>query len=170
MRKITSIGVMLISALDQKENAVKDYDTALSRDANLVDAYYNRGIAYADLEKYADAVRDFSETIRLNDKSAVAFYNRGLAQAKLGNSRTPSQITAKRCGSTPKIPRHRSTGGSAICGLINTITPRGISAQSSVCSRKMPTLTSIAVLIRVYQNQDKEADADFRKHSSSIRR
>ena len=43
------------------------------------DAYYNRGLANAELGKTEAAIEDYSESIRLEPKDAEAPYNRGLA-------------------------------------------------------------------------------------------
>ena len=49
---------------------------ALALDSNLADAYYNRGIAYADLGDQEKAIADFGKTIDLQPKNANAYYNR----------------------------------------------------------------------------------------------
>ena len=48
-------------------------------------AYYNRGIAYGNLENYTAAIADFTSAIRIEPDAADAYYNRGLAYAKLEN-------------------------------------------------------------------------------------
>ena len=59
--------------------AVEQYSTALTIKEDLAPAYFNRGVALAQLGKTEDAIRDFSEAIHYNSSLAVAYYNRGLA-------------------------------------------------------------------------------------------
>ncbi len=59
--------------------AVEQYSTALAIKEDLAPAYFNRGVALAQLGKTQDAIRDFSEAIRYNSSLAAAYYNRGLA-------------------------------------------------------------------------------------------
>jgi len=40
-------------------------------------AYYNRGSAYSNLEKFNDAISDFTQAIKLEPDSAKAYYQRG---------------------------------------------------------------------------------------------
>jgi len=49
-----------------------------------VEAYYNRGTAYAELGEYDRAIEDYNKAIELNPDLAEAYNNRGIAYAKLG--------------------------------------------------------------------------------------
>jgi lipoprotein NlpI len=44
---------------------------------NLAVAFYNRGVAYDDMDEPARALADYDQAIRLDPKNASAFYNRG---------------------------------------------------------------------------------------------
>jgi tetratricopeptide (TPR) repeat protein len=44
-------------------------------------AYYNRGLAYYNQQKYAQAIADYNKAIELDPNDADAYYNRGIAYA-----------------------------------------------------------------------------------------
>jgi tetratricopeptide (TPR) repeat protein len=54
-------------------------------DANKATAYYNRGIAYYDLENYKAAIADYTSALRIDPGYAAAYNNRGIAYRKLEN-------------------------------------------------------------------------------------
>jgi len=64
------------------ESGIECYDVSLKL-KECAEAYSNRGIAYAKLNKYERAIEDFSKAIALNPDDAEAYYNRGIAYAKL---------------------------------------------------------------------------------------
>ena len=43
------------------------------------DAWYNKGLALADLVKYDEAIKAFNESIRLDPSHAAAWYSKGKA-------------------------------------------------------------------------------------------
>ena len=51
----------------------------------LVQAFSNRGFAYAHLGRYHRAIQDYDEAIRLKPNDARAFYNRGKTKLKIGD-------------------------------------------------------------------------------------
>ena len=69
--------------LDNSEESISAYDRAISLKSDFVEAYNNRGIAKADLERYEEAIADFDEAIRLKPDYVEAYYNRGIAKVKL---------------------------------------------------------------------------------------
>jgi len=52
---------------------------------DYIDAYINRGTAYANLEKYSQAISDFSRILVIQPTSIRAYNNRGAVYATLGN-------------------------------------------------------------------------------------
>ncbi|HEB71556.1 MAG TPA: tetratricopeptide repeat protein, partial [Nitrospirae bacterium] len=66
------------------EEAISDYDEAISRDPGLVQAYYNRGNAKSDLGMKQEAISDYDEAARLNPNFAKAYNNRAVAFSSLG--------------------------------------------------------------------------------------
>jgi tetratricopeptide (TPR) repeat protein len=70
----------------------KEYDLAIrecsvmleAKDYPAIEAYNNRGIAYAGKHQYEQAVQDYSRAIGLNPKFDKAYVNRGNAYWHLG--------------------------------------------------------------------------------------
>jgi tetratricopeptide (TPR) repeat protein len=52
---------------------------------NLAIAYYNRGLAYENLNNYAKAIADYSEALALDPEDADALLYRGLDKIRLGD-------------------------------------------------------------------------------------
>jgi len=66
--------------LDDKGNydeAVKNYDKAISIDPAFVNAYNDRGVIFKNRKSYREALADFTKVIELNPKLAKAYINRG---------------------------------------------------------------------------------------------
>ena len=66
------------------EEAIAEYDQAVSLDPQLAMAYGNRGAAYNDLGQHERAIQDHTEAIRLDPQNALTYDNRGVAYGKLG--------------------------------------------------------------------------------------
>ncbi len=64
------------------EEAVSDFNRAIKADAKMIDAYFNRGIAYEKLGRLDDAVRDYTKVIKLDAGMNEAYINRGLLYRK----------------------------------------------------------------------------------------
>ena len=64
------------------ESGIECYDESLKL-KECAEAYSNRGIAYAKLNKHEQAIEDFSKAIALNPNLAEAYSNRGLTYAEL---------------------------------------------------------------------------------------
>ena len=58
---------------------------AIGFDEKYWDAYYTRGRAYFELEKFSEALRDFNMSIKLNP-TADAYFYRGECKAEKGNN------------------------------------------------------------------------------------
>ncbi|MFJ2989260.1 tetratricopeptide repeat protein [Collimonas sp. NPDC087041] len=67
------------------EQAIKDYDKALSVYPEYSYAYNGRGAAYLELKQYQRAMSDFDKTIELNPRYFPPFIGRGLVYEKLNN-------------------------------------------------------------------------------------
>lgn len=64
--------------LDKKEyaNAIRYYDEALQKKADLADVHNNRGIAYLRLGELGKALEDFNKAIEIDPKFEEAYFNR----------------------------------------------------------------------------------------------
>ncbi|MFH0892969.1 MAG: tetratricopeptide repeat protein [Bacteroidota bacterium] len=73
---------------DNPEGAVEDFTKAivLRNDTSAYGSYFNRGIAYNQLKKYAEAEKDFNYLISKDPKMAKAYYLRGHVRLNLGRS------------------------------------------------------------------------------------
>ena len=49
------------------------------------EAYYHRGISYAEKGEYDQAIADYEATLQINPDHAIAFHNRGLAYFDKGD-------------------------------------------------------------------------------------
>lgn len=65
--------------------AIADYTDLLKTDPNRVDAYSNRGFAYAMLNNLKSALVDFDRAIELAPNNADAYNGRGNVNAMAGN-------------------------------------------------------------------------------------
>jgi tetratricopeptide (TPR) repeat protein len=66
--------------------ALGDTDLAISRVANMGEAYVNRGAALLNLNRPQDALTNLNKAVTIGlDKMHLAYYNRGLAKEKLND-------------------------------------------------------------------------------------
>jgi tetratricopeptide (TPR) repeat protein len=63
---------------------VENYNEVIRLKPDDVNAYYNRGLAYANLGQYQRAIENYDEAIRLKPDNTAAYNNRGLAYDVLG--------------------------------------------------------------------------------------
>lgn len=72
-------------AMENYDQAVKDYDRAYRLDPDIAELHVNRGNLYFMGQVYDQAVAEYSRAIELDlSKVYVALYNRGLAYEKMG--------------------------------------------------------------------------------------
>ncbi|MDN5288695.1 MAG: hypothetical protein JWR38_4969 [Mucilaginibacter sp.] len=73
--------------LELYKEAIKDETAAILADPNFGDAYWNRGIAYADNEEYQFAIDDYTKAMLFNKDSkehlSLLMDNRGVNERKL---------------------------------------------------------------------------------------
>ena len=82
LKDSTNIEAYFILALtNHKEkdynNAMKNYDKALSLNPYNAICYYNRGILKSELEIYEEALSDFDKVVEINVNNIYAYLNRG---------------------------------------------------------------------------------------------
>lgn len=86
-----------LNALDWLENgkslafsgnfrgAVDSYSRAIELDPKLTGAYWNRGLAYGELEDYRQAIRNFDRVVELDPQNMRAYVKRGIAYGRAGD-------------------------------------------------------------------------------------
>jgi len=66
--------------MERYDEAIRCYDLALEINKNLVDTWFNRGLAHARRQRYEPAERDLSKVIEMSPRLAAAWYARGLVR------------------------------------------------------------------------------------------
>jgi protein O-mannosyl-transferase len=64
--------------------AIDNCNRAIQIAPDYADAFYNRGVAYNDLNRYQSAIENYSEAIRLKPDYAKAYNNRGFTYTMTG--------------------------------------------------------------------------------------
>ena len=64
-------------------------------DPEHIDAWYNKGLALGELEKYAEAIACYDEAIKLYPEYLLALYGKGNSLRKLGRDEEAEQCLAK---------------------------------------------------------------------------
>jgi tetratricopeptide (TPR) repeat protein/S1-C subfamily serine protease len=72
------------SALGQKQEAIADYDLAISINPNYVDCYVNRGTVKFQLKQKQAAIADFDRAIEIDPNDAEIFTKRARVKYDLG--------------------------------------------------------------------------------------
>lgn len=67
------------------DDAIKDFDKALSTDPRNAATLNERGLAYAGKENYAEAFKNYDAAVRIDSGNAVFLSNRGVASLRLEN-------------------------------------------------------------------------------------
>ncbi|OKH17234.1 hypothetical protein NIES208_10475 [[Limnothrix rosea] IAM M-220] len=73
-------------ASQHHEQAIADYDTAISLQPDHAKAYYNRALAYNRISDHQAAVRDYNASIERRSDFAEAYFNRGISHYQLDNT------------------------------------------------------------------------------------
>ena len=72
---------IILNRAGRLDEAMDDFDTALSRNDDLAEALLNRGNTYYLMRRYDEAISDYEASLRSGlGKAHVAWYNIGLAQ------------------------------------------------------------------------------------------
>lgn len=76
----------LLADAQQSDEAIKDFQAAITMDANCSLAIHNRAVTLAQRNQFAAALRDFNRVIELNPGLAVAYRNRAELLSALGRT------------------------------------------------------------------------------------
>lgn len=77
----------LKNATGRKQEALEDYNDALTLDPNFYEAYENRGAIKDELGDYDGAIADYSKSLEINTKSSVSYLNRGNSKYRKGDKK-----------------------------------------------------------------------------------
>ena len=66
-----------------------DFDKVILENPDYTDAYFQRGLAEAELDRHEDTIKDCNKAIRLKSDDTDAYYNRGNAEADLKQYEAP---------------------------------------------------------------------------------
>ncbi|HMF15335.1 MAG TPA: serine/threonine-protein kinase, partial [Gemmataceae bacterium] len=80
-----NLGYVLYRGGD-RSGAVEHYSAALRQDPKFLDAYFNRGLALKELERYGEALADFDKAAALGRTDAALAAERCLVLERLGRS------------------------------------------------------------------------------------
>lgn len=69
--------------LNRPDEAIPDYDKAISLKPDYVNAHYNRGIAYYNLQDFEKSKKDFEFVTKASPKDGESWYGLGLVLQKL---------------------------------------------------------------------------------------
>jgi Tfp pilus assembly protein PilF len=77
---------MIYDGLNNKEEAIKDYSTALNHDPRLeLKILSNRAVLYLETEKFAEAKNDLDRLISIDSRNYMYYYNRAFSKLHLGD-------------------------------------------------------------------------------------
>lgn len=68
------------------ESAIKYFDTAISKNSKRVNAFFNRGLCYAELNEHFRAENDFSYYIVKYPNDASAYHERAMSRSEINDT------------------------------------------------------------------------------------
>ena len=84
-RVYTEEGEKLLLRYSQYEEAEETLTKAIKYDKNNYEAYYYRGCAKVNAQKYEEAIKDFEKAVELKHDYADAYFNMGRSYYLLHN-------------------------------------------------------------------------------------
>ena len=95
------------------DKAIVHYTAAIDLNPELAEAYYNRGLAYANKGEFDAAIQDFNKAIGLNPEDANTYNNRGAAYKDKGEFDLAIQDFNKAIGLNPEDAKAYNNRGAA---------------------------------------------------------
>jgi tetratricopeptide (TPR) repeat protein/S1-C subfamily serine protease len=105
--------------LGNKQEAISDYNRAISLNPKHAAFYNNRGLAKFDLGVKQEAIADYNQAIALNPKNDAAYYNRANAKSALGNKQEAILDYDRAITLNPKYAEAYNNRGTAKSALGN---------------------------------------------------
>jgi tetratricopeptide (TPR) repeat protein len=75
------------SPIESAQPTITSLNVALQQNPQDIDAYVERGILYAKLDRNLPAIADYTEAIRLDPNRVLAYHNRAIAKLNLRDYR-----------------------------------------------------------------------------------
>jgi tetratricopeptide (TPR) repeat protein len=79
------------SAENRFKEAIADFDKALELNPDLIEAYVERGVLFANNKRYDDAIGDYTRAIQMDANNAKAYARRAEARLKSGGPEAPGE-------------------------------------------------------------------------------
>lgn len=90
--------------MNLQNEAIASYDTAIQIEPHFVDAIYNRGCIYLELNLLDQALQDFNDVIQLKANHTEALCNKGLILLKLHKCDEALQYFSEAIRTNPQFP------------------------------------------------------------------
>lgn len=87
------------------QEAINDYDKALSLNPRLVYAWFNKGNIYYGAGDFTSAMQCYSEALKIDPEFGEAYFNRGLSYLRAGN-RTQAFADLSKAGELGVLPSY----------------------------------------------------------------
>ena len=94
-----------MSIMKELNEAVADYDMALSLNPRLVYAWFNKGNLYYSMRDFTSAMQCYSEALKIDPEFGPAYYNRGISYLQVGNKRQ-AFVDLSKAGEAGVIPSY----------------------------------------------------------------
>jgi tetratricopeptide (TPR) repeat protein len=74
--------------------ALADCNEAIRKNANAMESWISRGLAYLQLRRFDDAIADYNMVLKVRPQDAAAIYGRGIAKLRKGDAGGNAEIAA----------------------------------------------------------------------------
>ncbi len=123
---------LVLYAINNYDEGILEFDTAISIAPKLTTAYINRGKGYLHVQNYPNALADFQQAVDLDNKDTTAYLHLALAHYHLGNLQQCVEANNEYVRLAPKSATAYFNRGTAY-GKLNDL-PKAISDFSSAVS------------------------------------
>ncbi len=114
------------------DQALADFNKAISLDPNYAQAYANRALIYRKTNKLDLALADDDKALTIDANYAPAYVGRGIVYREQGRHSRRSPISTRRSRSSPTTPTPITIAACSIRASSSTNSPSTISRPRSV--------------------------------------